>query len=134
LKPKVGMALPELRTGPVSAEKMKQVALFLDDPNPIHFDPDAVRRMGLGDRPINQGPSGMGYVLNMLIDFCGHADAVRGFECRLHGNVFAGDELTAGGTVDSIDDGLVRCDVWLKRGDETVLSGTAVLALQDSRA
>ena len=129
MKPQVGMKLPELRTGAVSAGKMKQVALFLDDPNPIHFDPDAVRRMGLGDRPINQGPSGMGYVLNMLIGFCGRADAVRRFECRLHGNVFAGDELTAGGTVSSIDDGFAHCDVWLKRGDETVLSGMAVLVL-----
>lgn len=132
MKPQVGMALPELETGPVSAEKMKQVALFLDDPNPIHFDPDAVRGMGLGDRPINQGPSGMGYVLNMLIGFSGRADAVRRFECRLNGNVFAGDELTAGGTISAIDDGLARCDVWLRRGDETVLSGTAVVALEGS--
>ena len=132
MKPRAGMPLPELKTGPVSAEKMKQVALFLDDPNPIHFDPDAVRRMGLGDRPINQGPSGMGYVLNMLTGFCGRSDAVRRFECRLHGNVFAGDELTAGGTVGSIADGLLHCDVWLRRGDETVLSGTAVLTLPES--
>ncbi len=134
MKPQVGMSLPELRTGPVSAGKMKQVALFLDDPNPIHFDPEAVRRMGLGDKPINQGPNGMGYVLNMLIAFCGRADAVRGFRCRLHGNVFAGDELIAGGTVRSIDDGLVHCDVWLRRDEETVLSGTAILAQAESTA
>ncbi|MEM8682194.1 MAG: MaoC/PaaZ C-terminal domain-containing protein [Pseudomonadota bacterium] len=126
------MTLPERRVGPVSREKMKQVALFLDDPNPIHFDPDAVRRMGLGDEPINQGPSGMGYVLDMLIDFCGRADAIRRFECRLHGNVFAGDELTAGGTVAAIDEETVSCDVWLKRHLDVVLSGTAVLAIAES--
>ena len=126
------MTLPERRIGPVSREKMKQVALFLDDPNPIHYDPDAVRRMGLGDKPINQGPSGMGYVLNMLIDFCGRPDAVRQFECRLHGNVFAGDELTAGGTVAAVDGDSVACDVWLKRDLDVVLSGTALLVIAES--
>lgn len=125
----VGMALPPQRIGPVSLEAMKQVALFLDDPNPIHFDAEAVRRMGLGDKPINQGPNGMGYVMNMLIAFCGAPDAVRRFRCRLHANVFAGDMLMAGGEITAIRGDEAECDVWLRRGDDVVISGTASIKL-----
>lgn len=126
---RVGTPLPEQQVGPVSIEAMKQVALFLDDPNPIHFDADAVRRMGLGDRPINQGPNGMGYLLNLLVAFCGAPERVRRFQCRLHANVFEGDVLTAGGSVTGVEGEFVGCELWLKRGDEVVISGTADVAM-----
>ena len=131
MRPDVGTQLPARSIGPVSIEAMKQVALFLDDPNPIHFDAAAVRRMGLGDRPINQGPNGIGYLLNLLIAFCGAAERVRRLQCRLHANVFEGDVLTAGGSVTSVEGALIGCDVWLKRGDETVISGTAEVLVDE---
>jgi acyl dehydratase len=108
---------------------MKQVALFLDDPNPIHFDAGAVRRLGLGDKPINQGPNGIGYLLNLLIAFCGAPEGVRRLQCRLHANVFAGDKLRAGGRVLDVSEEGVTCEVWLKRGQDLILSGTAAVTM-----
>ena len=41
----------------VRQDAMDVFADILDDPNPIHLDPEAVGRRGLGDRTINQGPA-----------------------------------------------------------------------------
>ena len=126
---RAGTTLPAQQIGPVSIEAMKQVALFLDDPNPIHFDAEAVRRMGLGERPINQGPNGIGYLLNLLIAFSGAPERVSKLRCRLFANVFEGDVLTAGGTVTAVAGDVASCEVWLRRGEEVVIGGTAEVRL-----
>jgi acyl dehydratase len=126
---RVGDELPEYVIESVDAEKMKTMALFLRDPNPIHWDVELVRSLGMGDRPVNQGPNNMAYLVSMLSDYAGGFDAVVGVRVRFQANVFAGDRLVAGGTVTSTDDdGTISCDVWLRRnGDpaDTVMSGTA---------
>ena len=71
-----GQALTPLEISSVDADKMKVMALILDDPNPIHYDANAVQRLGLGDRPINQGPNGVAYVINMLMASSPRAKAV----------------------------------------------------------
>ena len=63
-----GDVLPEWDLPVVSREKMKTLAPILADPNPIHFDLESVRELGMGERPINQGPNNMAYVMNMLAD------------------------------------------------------------------
>ena len=122
----VGDELPQLEIASVDAEKMKTMAALLQDPNPIHWDVDAVERVGLGDRVVNQGPNNMAYVVNMLGAWAGGPDRVRKLTVRFLDNVFAGDRLVAGGKVTSVEGSVVGCDVWLARdGTHPVLAGTA---------
>ena len=132
----VGDELPHRVIESVSAEKMKTMAALLGDPNTIHWDTDDVRRLGLGDRPVNQGPNNMGYVIDMLADWAGGPANFRRLKVRFLGNVFAGDRLVAGGKVTAVhqvpEGQLVDCEVWLARdGTEAVLAGTATVLLSD---
>ena len=117
----------------VDPEKMKIFAAIARDPNPIHWDPAAVAERGLGDRVINQGPSNLGYVVNMLMAWTGPA-SLREVAVRFTSNVFGDDVVTAGGVVTAVreEDGerLADCDVWLDRQDGTrAIAGTATVAL-----
>lgn len=129
----VGMPLPGWRVDPVEVWPMKVMALLLDDPNRIHWDADNVAALGLGTRPINQGPNNVGYIVNMLLAWVGDPEALRRVSVRFHGNVFAGDVVEAGGEVVALepgDDGrLATCAVWLDRGADRVVSGTAEVLL-----
>ncbi|MDN5751033.1 MAG: hypothetical protein L0H64_21410, partial [Pseudonocardia sp.] len=80
--PAVGDAVPPLRIEDVSADKIKIMALVLRDPNPIHFDLDAVREAGLGDREVNQGGVTMAYIIDMLVAWTGSRASVRTIDCR----------------------------------------------------
>lgn len=130
--PRVGDALTDYVVESVDAEKMKTMALLLRDPNPIHWDVEAVRELGMGDRAVNQGPNNMAYLVGMLADYAGGFDRVRSLRVRFLSNVFAGDRLVAGGQVTGVDDGTgeVSCDVWLRRdgnADDVVMAGTATV-------
>lgn len=129
----VGDALPEWAVDAVDPEKMKTMAALLADPNPIHWDVDAVRELGMGDKPVNQGPNNMAYVANMLAAWAGGHQHLRTLRVRFLANVFGGDRLVAGGTVTAVEpaDGgtLASCDVWLRRGDDTVMAGNARVLL-----
>ena len=50
----VGSKLIPIRIDAISTETMKDWAVFLRDPNPIHLDVDVVKAKGLGDAVINQ--------------------------------------------------------------------------------
>ena len=128
--PVAGDELPRLVIESVDAEKMKTMAALLADSNPIHWDVETVKELGMGDQPVNQGPNNLGYVMNMLGDWAGGAERIRNIRVRFLDNVFAFDRLEAGGTVTSVgDDGLVECDVWLARdGTHPVLAGSAALS------
>lgn len=136
----VGMEIPPWEVL-VSAEKMKTTAALLADPNPIHFDVRAVRALGLGDRPVNQGPLNMGYVMNMLAAFTGSHDCLRRLRVRFLANVLAGDRVRATGVVTGLTEAPDRggrwaeCDVSLAVvGGRTVLRGTATVALPGAGA
>ena len=130
----VGVEIAPLVVPGVSAEAMKTVAALLHDPNPIHFDVASVEELGMGTRVVNQGPNNMAYIVTMLGNWAGGPAHVRGLRVRFLGNVFAGDHLTARGTVTGVrEEGgeqVVDLDVWLERAeDDRVLDGTAVVAL-----
>ena len=128
-----GSEVPPLVVDSVDAEKMKTVAALLQDSNPIHFDADVVRALGLGDRVVNQGPSNLGYIVTMLARWAGDPGRVRRLRVRFLGNVFAGERVVARGTVTDVreKDGvrLADLDVWLERDDERVLDGSATVVL-----
>lgn len=131
LEVSVGDAIPTRMVENVDADKMKTMAALLHDPNPIHWDVEAVARLGMGGKPVNQGPSNMGYIINALAEWTGDARTVRNVTCRFNGNVFAGDRLVASGQVtavrDTEDGRVVDCDVWLVRDTDRVVTGTARL-------
>lgn len=113
----------------LSAEKMKVLALLLDDPNPIHFDATATQRLGISDRPVNQGPSSMAIIVNMLQQAFPDAKLAR-LTTKLLANAFAGDAVDGGGRVlerrvDRAKE-TILCEVWLDvRDGPRLLSGDA---------
>lgn len=136
---RAGDAIPVWELSCVDPEKMKLLAALLRDPSPIHLDRDAVRRNGLGERLVNQGPSNLGYVQNMLIAWAGGPDRIRAMSMRFAANVFAGDRVVAGGRVIAVADGLADCEVWLdafRPGEGApvrALAGTATVVVPDRR-
>jgi acyl dehydratase len=129
LEHEVGHELPPLVIDAVDAEKMKIMAAILRDPNPIHLDPASVTALGLGDRVVNQGPSNMSYLLNMVTRWSGGVPTLRSVAVRFLGNVFAGDRVECVGRVTAIDReaGLVTVEVAASVGDRPVLQGSVVV-------
>lgn len=127
---KAGTRLPEFRVGPISADKMKIFAAILRDPTPIHWDREELERRGLGNRLINQGPTNLAYVVEMLAMAFGGYDRIARLTTRFTANVFEGDYVTAGGVVTAIENNIAVCDIWLDRTDgERAISGTARMKL-----
>jgi acyl dehydratase len=127
----VGTELPSLVIESVDEEKMKIMAALLRDPNPIHFDVDRVRELGIGDRVVNQGPSNMSYLVNMVTRWSGGVPTLRTVAVRFLGNVFAGDRVECTGTVTAVDAdaGLVTIDVAAGVGERPVLEGSVVVSI-----
>lgn len=127
----VGTELTPFVVESVSAEKMKLMAALLHDPNPVHLDEEAVRRLGIGDRVVNQGPANQAYLLNMLLGFAGDPGALRRITVRFLGNVFAGDRVECRGRVTAVDAaaGLVTVELEETVDGAPVMAGSAVVAL-----
>lgn len=133
-----GSTIPSFVVDPVDGEHIRQIALILDDPNPIHFDLDAVVAAGMGDREINQGGSTMAYIIDMITAWTGTRSALQHIKCRFRDNVRAGDTVTASGTVVEVVGGgaarRARCEVWVDRHDgKRVIDGTVVVAVPEGR-
>jgi len=120
------LVIEEVRPGP-----MKVMALLLRDPNPIHWDPGVVAELGLGEKPINQGPINVGYLMELAARSCGGPQNVRRFSVRFTGNVFAGDRVVCEGTVAAVDPAAGTAELRLRAvvGERSVLEGSAVVAL-----
>lgn len=130
----VGTPLPVWRVPAVDAERMKVLALLLADPNPLHFDPAAVAAAGLGDRPVNQGPSSMAMLANAVRAAFPQGRLVR-LHVTLRGSLAAGEEALVRGVVvarNHTEHGeSVRCELTLQAGDRTVLRGLADVLVEE---
>lgn len=131
----VGAELPARVVERVDIAKMKTMAALLQDPNPIHWDPQSTRALGMGDRTVNQGPINLAYVMNMLVAWVGNDPSrLRAITLRFMANVFDGDRVEAGGRVTALrgvnGERLADCEVWLDvTGGVRALAGTASVAL-----
>jgi acyl dehydratase len=127
----VGQALEPLIIESVDAARMKTMAAILQDPNPIHYDVEVVKALGMGDRPVNQGPMNMAYVLELAARAGGGPAAVKRFRARFLGNVFAGDRVECTGTVTSVDAtaGTAELELQAAVDGRPVLAATAIVAL-----
>jgi 3-hydroxybutyryl-CoA dehydratase len=123
----VGDSLPPFVIESVSPEAMKDWAVFLADPNPIHLDVEVVRAKGLGDRVINQGPINVAYMMNMLIAaFPGCR--IDSMDSRFLDNVYGADKAVASGKITAIEGNRISCEFTLDvEGRGTVNSGTATV-------
>ena len=120
-----GDQIPGWTMESVSREKMKTMAVLLHDSNLIHLDPAVVAALGLGDRPINQGPTNLAYIMNMLDQWSGGFDQLAEVGVRFLANVFSEDSVTASGTVLSADGRTAECEVRLDGPDGVVIQGAA---------
>jgi acyl dehydratase len=131
----VGDLIPEWVMERVAPERMRTMAAILRDPNPIHWDRDAVNALplGLGKRTINQGPLGLSYMVNMLHAWAG-PDAIRRIVMRFPQVVLDGEQVVARGEVSAVrqeqDVSLADCRIWLEHAERGVLlEGTATVTL-----
>jgi acyl dehydratase len=130
----VGDELGPLRIEAIEPERMKTMAVLLQDPNPIHISPDAAREAGLGERVVNQGPRNMAFLMRLLQE---HDPAARleRFTARFVANVFGGDTVLATGSViESLEPGdgtrRFRCELVLEvEGAGRALEVTATVAI-----
>jgi acyl dehydratase len=94
----VGDRIPEWVMDSVCPARMRTMAALLRDPNPLHWDRDAVAALplGLGRRTINQGPLGLSYMINMLHAWAG-PDCLRRINMRFPQVVLDGERVVARG-------------------------------------
>lgn len=128
LKP--GATLEPLVIESVDPGRMKTMAVLLRDPNPIHWDVEVVRGLGLGDRPINQGTINVGYLMELVLRAAGGPQNVKRFSARFAGNVFAGDRVVCTGRVGAVDEreGTVELELSADVDGRQVLLGSATIS------
>ena len=131
----VGDEVPPWVMADVRPERMRTTAAILRDPNPIHWDRDAVESLplDLGRRTINQGPLGLSYMVNMLHAWAG-ADCIRRLIMRFPQVVLDGERVVARGEITALRevDGeqLADCNVRLEHAERGVLlEGNATIRL-----
>lgn len=123
---KEGERIPEWVMPSVSPGRMRTMAAILRDPNPIHWDREAVNALplGLGRRTINQGPLGLSYIVNMLHAWAGPG-SIRRLVMRFPQVVLDGERVVASGVVIAVreSDGeqLADCAVRLEHAQRGVL-------------
>jgi acyl dehydratase len=135
VKNAIGDSIPEWVMDSVSPQRMCTMAAILRDPNPLHWDRDAVDSLslGLGKRTINQGPLGLSYMINMLHTWAG-PDSIRRIVMRFPQVVLDGERVMARGEITALreDEGvaLAECKIWLEHDERGVLlEGTATVVL-----
>tara|TARA_Y100000741_G_scaffold14228_1_gene11237 strand:+ start:125 stop:523 length:399 start_codon:yes stop_codon:yes gene_type:complete len=85
----------------VRQEDLNSWSKILNDPNPIHFDANAVKKIGQGDKCINQGPANIAYLINTIF-YNFPKCKILNIKNRLNGNVFVDDIVTVSGEITNI--------------------------------
>jgi acyl dehydratase len=129
----VGEKLEPFVIESVDPEPMKTMAAILQDPNPIHLDAKITRELGLGDQPVNQGPTNLTWLTECVQRFAGGADRLVTLKVRFLGNVLGGERFECGGTVSAVDHraGLAELEVSATSNGRPALGGTAVIKIGD---
>lgn len=127
-----GDEIPEWTMPSVDPARMRTMAAILRDPYEVHWDRSVNTAPGVAGHVINQGPLNLGYVVNALLAWAGPS-CVRRLTVSFARPVLDGDHVVAGGRVVTVDEVAgerrATCDVWLRRGDEHVVTGSAVVAV-----
>lgn len=129
----VGQQLDPFVIEAVDPEPMKTMAAILQDPNPIHFDTRVTHELGLGDHPVNQGPTNLTWLTEFVQRFAGGPDRLVTLKVRFLGNVLGGERFECTGTVTAVDPdaGRAELEVGATSDGRPALGGTAVIKLRD---
>ncbi|WP_435361840.1 MaoC family dehydratase [Haloarchaeobius sp. DFWS5] len=128
-----GDSLPDRTVEDVDATDMKLIAAILQDPYPVHYDPQASSALGFPGR-LNQGPANLSYIFQCVYDVLASPGDLRSFESSYHDMVFEDETVTASATVADKriedGDGLVTFEVTLTKEDGSVaVDGTVTARL-----
>jgi acyl dehydratase len=107
----VGTELPTHRRL-VRREDVAAYAEASGDRNPLHRDDDVARAAGFPGI-IAHGMFTMGHLGACVSRWIGDPVAIVRLRAQFKAPVFMGDELEAGGTVTSVDDGVATVDLWV---------------------
>ena len=134
MKAQAGDAIPDWVMESVRPERMRTMAAILRDPNPVHWDRNAVEPLGFGRHTINQGPLGLSYMVNMLHAWAGQG-SIRRIVMTFPKPVLDGERIVAKGIVTAVREdagqSFADCDIWLAReGSDPPLKGTATVLLR----
>ncbi|MEO1988254.1 MAG: MaoC/PaaZ C-terminal domain-containing protein [Martelella sp.] len=129
---RVGDALPELRFGPITRDRLARFAKASGDHNPIHLDSDFARAAG-ADEVFGHGMLTMGVLTRLVSGWCGQA-SLRQLDLRFLAKTPLGATLACTGTVTARRDDAdgIRLTLAIAAALEdgtTVLAGTALVAL-----
>ncbi len=115
----------------VDPQRMKTMVAILQDPNPIHYDVKVTSRLGLGDRPVNQGPINLTWLIESVTRFIGGPERLIGLKVRFLGNVFAGERFECAGEVKAVhaEQGTAEIEVSATADGRPVLGGLATVRL-----
>jgi acyl dehydratase len=109
---------------------------LLQDPNPIHLDGNAAHQLGIGTRPVNQGPANISYLYNMLAESLPDGRVVA-LDARMTGSISVGDLVEVTGRITAVEDygtgTAIRCALVLRSvpdGAEAVVA-TAEVRLEE---
>lgn len=126
---KPGDELTPLVKEPVTRLQLVKYAGASGDFNPIHWDPERGREMGL-DGVIAHGMLSMGFLGQYVAGLAG-PERVRRLKVRFAGMVRPGDELTCRGTVRSVEAGSALLDIWAENQDgDKVTTGEAEVEIK----
>ena len=129
----VGAPLQPFVIESVDPQRMKTMVAILRDPNPIHYNAEVTRKLGLGDRPVNQGPINLTWMIESVARFVGGPERLLNIKVRFLGNVLAGERFECSGQVRSVDAtaGTAEIEVNATADGRPVLGGTATVALAE---
>jgi hypothetical protein len=120
---------PPYEIAHVSGEGAKLVVALTRDPSPLHWDTDEVRRLGLGEQPLNPGSNNLAYIIQMARISAGGYGRIRRLRARFLSRVQVGDHVVAGGRQN--EDGSISA--WLERaaasGHEVVVEAKLELTV-----
>lgn len=125
---RVGDAMPERSTGPVTLTDIVRFAGAGGDFNPLHHDQAVASAAGF-DGVISMGQYQAGLLAAAVSDWAG-AENVTSFAVRFRRPVRVGDTLNMRGNVVAVDDDEARIDLSVSAGDVVVLTGTATARIR----
>lgn len=127
----IGASISELVVGPITTERLVRWAAGAGDFNPIHYDQELARKLGLPN-VIVPGPFKSALVCRMLLNWAGKKGRLKKLKSRYMGMDVPGDTLTCRGRVTDKyvdkEEKCVECEYTVEnqRG-ETTVKGMAVV-------
>ena len=127
----IGVSIPELVVGPITTERLVRWAAGAGDFNPIHYDQELARKLGLPNVLVH-GPFKSALVCRMLLNWVGKKGRLKKLKSRYIGMDVPGDTLTCRGKVTNKyvdkEEKCVECEYTVEnqRG-ETTVKGIAVV-------